>query len=98
MNTLEATARASGSWEMKTTEQGANILQVGSRVSVTSYGPFRSLRGTIRTIDTIPVDLQESFCFYLVALDGTYSKDPIWFDYSEVELVTSPLAALQTNG
>ncbi len=90
MNTHEAIARASGSWETSTAEQGMYILQEGSRVFVTSYGPFRGLRGTIRTIDTMPVDLQEPFCFYLVALDGTYSKDPIWFEYHEVDLVVSP--------
>ena len=72
-----------------------HILQLGSRVRVTSYGPFRELRGTIRTVDAIPADLQEPFCFYLVALDGTYSKDPIWFDYHEVEPMASSIATLQ---
>jgi hypothetical protein len=72
-----------------------HILQVGSRVRVTSYGPFRELRGTIRTVDAIPADLQEPFCFYLVALDGTYSKNPIWFDYREVEPMTSSIPTLQ---
>ncbi len=72
-----------------------HILQVGSRVRVTSYGPFRELRGTIRAVDTIPAHLQEPFCFYLVALDGTYSKDPIWFDYHEVEPMVSTIPTLQ---
>ncbi len=72
-----------------------HILQVGSRVRVTSYGPFRELRGTIRTIDTIPADLKEPFCFYLVALDGTNSKEPIWFDYREVEPMISSIPPLQ---
>jgi hypothetical protein len=72
-----------------------HILQVGSRVRVTSYGPFRELRGTIHAVDTIPADLKEPFCFYLVALDGTYSKEPIWFDYCEVEPTASSIPTLQ---
>jgi len=88
MNTHEAKAQSSGLWETGATKQEIHILQIGSRVRVTSYGPFRGLRGTIRTVDTIPTNLQEPFCFYLVALDGTYRKDPIWFEYCEVEQVT----------
>lgn len=98
MNTHAIPAWASSSWEPRTTEQEIHILQVGSRVRVSSYGPFRGLRGTIHTVDTIPADLEEPFCFYLVALDGTYNKDPIWFEYHEVELLASPFMALQTDG
>jgi hypothetical protein len=90
MNEREATAWASHLAEQSATEQGGNILQVGSRVRVTSYGPFRGLCGTIRNVDIIPADLQEPFCFYLVALEGTYIKEPIWFEYHEVEVVTRP--------
>ncbi len=88
MNTQEATAWTADSWEKQANEHRGNILQAGSRVHVTSYGPFRGLRGTIRNVDTIPADLQEPFCFYLVALEGAYSKEPIWFEYHEVEVVT----------
>ncbi len=98
MNTHEAAAWASNSWETRTIEQGISILQVGSRVRVTSYGPFRGLRGTIRTVDPMPGDFQEPFGFYLVALDGTSRKDPIWFACDEVEPVASSFVALQTNG
>jgi hypothetical protein len=67
------------------------VLPVGSRVRVISYSPFRGLIGTIRTVDTIPdLGADEAFCFYLVELEGTHSKDPIWFECDEVELV-SPL-------
>jgi hypothetical protein len=41
--------------------------------------------------NAIPADLKEPFCFYLVALDGTYSKEPIWFDYREVEPMASSI-------
>lgn len=66
------------------------LLRVGSRVRVTSYGPFRGLRGTIRTFDAIAADLEEPFCFYLVALEGAYVKEPVWFTCDEVELIAEP--------
>jgi hypothetical protein len=73
-----------------------NISPPGSPVQVTSYSPFRGLNGTIQTVDTISDDFEEPFCFYLVALEGSQIKEPIWFEYDEVELVTSPLVALET--
>ncbi len=66
---------------------GYSIFQVGSRVRVTSYSPFRGLRGTIQTVDTIAVDFDEPFCFYQIALEGAYIQEPIWFESDEVELV-----------
>ncbi len=57
--------------------------------------PFRGLNGTIQIADTISDDLEELFCFYLVALEGTQIKEPIWFEHEEVELLTSPLVALE---
>jgi hypothetical protein len=59
-------------------------IQVGERVQVISYGPFRGLRGTIQVVDMIdiPGDLH---CFYLVALEGAYTREPVWFEYDEVE-------------
>ncbi len=71
------------------------VLPVGSRVRVTSYGPFREQWGTIREVHTIATDLEEPFCYYLIALDGSWKKEPIWFDYSEVELITSSLVSLE---
>lgn len=62
------------------------IFSVGSRVRITSYSPFRGLKGTIRIVDTIP-QLDEPFCFYHVELDGAYIKEPIWFEHDEVEAV-----------
>jgi hypothetical protein len=66
-------------------------LPVGSRVRVISYGPFGGLKGTIRKVDTIPgLKADEDFCFYLVELDGTYIKEPIWFECDEIELLDCP--------
>jgi len=70
-----------------------NLFPVGSRVQVTSYGPFRGLRGTIRAVDPIAVDLEEPFCFYHIALEGAYIQEPIWFAYDEVELVAPDAVA-----
>jgi hypothetical protein len=72
-----------------------NIYPHGSLVQVTSYSPFRGLNGTIQIVDSISDDLEEPFCFYLVALEGTQIKEPIWFEHEEVELVTFPLVALE---
>ena len=77
-----------------------NILPVGSLVDVTSYSPFRGLRGTVQAVNTIADELEEPFCFYLVALEATYIQDPIWFEYTEVEVVesvASPSVDLQAN-
>jgi hypothetical protein len=65
---------------------------------VTSYSPFRGLRGTIQTVNTIVSDLEEPFCFYLIALEGTHIREPIWFEYGEVELVAPPSVALYERG
>ncbi len=65
------------------------IFPVGSRVRVTGYSPFRGLRGTILTVDTISAELEEPFCFYQIELEGAYIKEPIWFEFDEVELVTA---------
>ena len=74
-----------------------HVLPTGSRVRVTSYGPFREQWGTVCDVHTIAADLEEPFCYYLVALDSGQMKEPIWFEYSEVELITSSLFALQES-
>lgn len=55
------------------------------------------MRGTIRSVDTVSDDLEEPFCFYLVDLEGAQKEEPIWFECDNVELVTSPLAALEVH-
>jgi hypothetical protein len=87
---------------MTTTEteeepMSTEVFPVGSRIRVVSYSPFGGLRGTIRTVDAI-AHLGEPFCFYLVALEGAQIKEPIWFEYNEVELVTPLLVALHASG
>jgi hypothetical protein len=72
-----------------------NIYPPGSQVQVNSYSPFRGLRGTIQVVDTISDDLDEPFCFYLIALEGAHMKEPIWFEYDEVGLVTSRFISLE---
>jgi len=74
-----------------------NVLPVGSLVDVTSYGPFRGLKGTVQMVNTIADEEEELFCFYLVALEGTHIQEPIWFEHDEVEaaeVVAAPLVAL----
>ena len=71
-----------------------NVLPVGSLVDVTSYGPFRGLKGTVQTVNTIADEAEEPFCFYLVDLEATQVQEPIWFEHNEVEVaevVASPL-------
>ena len=67
---------------------GEHLFEVGSRVRVTNYSPFRGLRGTVQTVDTIP-HLAEAHCFYLVSLEGAQIKEPVWFEFEEVELLSS---------
>jgi hypothetical protein len=73
-------------------EQQDTVFAVDSQVCVTSYGPFRGLRGTIRTVDTIVSDREDEkpFCFYKIALEGAYIREPIWFESDEVEPVALP--------
>jgi hypothetical protein len=56
------------------------------------------MRGTIRRVDTISDEFEEPFCFYLVELEGVQIREPMWFEYDEVEVVTAPLAALEVHG
>ncbi len=72
-----------------------NFYPPGSLVQVTNYSPFRGFNGTIQTVDAISDDRDEPFCFYLVALEGTQVKEPLWFEYDEVEMVTTPLIGLE---
>ena len=49
---------------------------------------FHGRKGIIRKVNRIVDDREEPFCFYLVALQGTQLKKPMWFEYDEVELIT----------
>ena len=63
---------------------------VGNQVRVTSYGPFKGLKGTIQMVDTIIDDLEAVFGFYLVKLVGVPTREPIWLAYDEVEFIGVP--------
>ena len=62
-------------------------FQVGHRVRIISYGPFRGLIGTIRIVDPID-DLADPFCFYLIDLEGALTKEPVWFECEDVESIS----------
>ena len=68
-----------------------NILPVGSNIQVTSNSHFRGLIGTILMVDNIAADLEEPVCFYLISLEGANIKEPIWFDYDEVDFIAEML-------
>jgi hypothetical protein len=74
------------------------LFPEGSRIRVSSYGPFRGLRGTIRTVDSISADFDEPFCFYQIVLEGAHIQEPIWFQYDEVELVASASITSSISG
>jgi hypothetical protein len=72
------------------------LFEVGSRIRVTSYCPFRGLTGTVRTVDIISHYGQQPYgigpigpnCFYLIDLEGAFIKEPVWFENEEVESVS----------
>jgi hypothetical protein len=72
-----------------------DVISIGNQVRVTSYGPFRGLKGTIQAVDRIVDGLDDPFCFYLVALVGAAITEPVWFEYHEVEFIGLPAVALQ---
>lgn len=59
------------------------------RVRVTNYSPFRGLKGTVVRVNRIEDEGDDPFCFYLIALDSL--REPLWFEYDEVELIDAPL-------
>ena len=60
-----------------------DVLEIGSLVYVTSYGPCWGLKGIIRAVDVI-ADAQEPLYFYLVALHEGQVKEPLWFVHDHV--------------
>ena len=67
-----------------------SLFPSGKRVRVTSHGPFRGLKGTIRQVDSIVDDLEDPFCFYLIDLERANIAEAIWFEYHEVEFIGIP--------
>ncbi len=74
------------------------VHPIWNQVRVISYGPFRGLKGAILTVDWIADDLEDPFCFYLVALEGATIAEPVWFEYHEVEFVGLPTGAVKPQG
>ena len=72
-----------------------SIVPEGSRVRVTSYGPFRELQGTIKEVNSIGDEWEDPVCFYLIALERATILTPILFEYHEVELIGFPAATLK---
>lgn len=66
----------------------SSVFSVGSHVQIVSYGPFRGLRGTIRTAHCLPPH-EEPLCFYHIVLEGAYLQEPIWFSHEEIEPLSS---------
>ena len=64
-----------------------DIFPIGSRIRVANDSPLRGLKGTIIAINMIATPGEPTFCFYKIALDGTQLREPLWFEYQEVELV-----------
>jgi hypothetical protein len=66
------------------------VFPVAGRVRVTSYSPYRGLKGTIQTVEPIPhLEGEELSCFYHIELDAAHIEEPIWFEHEEVELISS---------
>ena len=63
------------------------VLPIGSRVCVANEGPYRGRKGTILAIHMIATPGKPTSCSYLVALDGAYLREPLWFESQEVALV-----------
>lgn len=53
------------------------------------YRQVRPLSGTQRNlcrVHTFSTDGDEPFCFYLIALEGVYMTEPLWFEDDEREV------------
>jgi hypothetical protein len=75
--------------ERSAMKQQDAVFAVGSRVYVTSDGPFWGRCGTIRTVRPIPVEFEDPWYFSLVKLEGTESDEPVWLEQDEVEAIPS---------
>ena len=64
-----------------------DVFPIGSRVYGANGSSFRGRKGTILGIHMIATPGEPTFCFHLVALDGTQLQEPLWFEYHEVALV-----------
>jgi hypothetical protein len=72
-----------------------NVFPIGSQVCVAHNSPFRGRKGTILAIQMIATPGKPTLCFYKVDLDGAPLGEPLWFDYDEIEPITSSLVSHQ---
>ena len=63
-------------------------LQVGNRVRITGYSPFRGLTGSIQSLDVID-ETEDPLCFCLVYLENAYTYSPLWFLNDDIESISS---------
>ncbi|GHO68090.1 hypothetical protein KSD_56030 [Ktedonobacter sp. SOSP1-85] len=67
-----------------------HFAKEGKRIRVTSYGPFRGLKGTIVRVNIIDGEEDDPFFgFYLIALDSL--REPMWFEHNEIEFIDALL-------
>ena len=67
----------------------SELLAIGDKVRIVSYGPFRGLKGMIRKVNTITHgdesnDSENDLLFYQIDLEGAYIKVPVWFEGDEI--------------
>lgn len=66
------------------------ILQVGNRVHVSGYSPFRGLTGTVQSVQSVEMKAEYDgpLYFYLVKLEGERGREALWFLDDEVESIS----------
>ena len=64
-----------------------DVFPIVSRVRVAHDSLFRGRKGIILAIHMIAAPGEPTLCFYLVALDGTHLRIPLWFEYYKIGLV-----------
>ncbi len=65
------------------------FFKEGDRVRINSAGPFKGLKGTVLKVDVIaPPQDGNPFLFYHIVVEGAHIRDPIWFQYDEVEPIS----------
>lgn len=60
---------------------------IGSRVCIVSYGPFRGLKGVIKSIYSVNIN-DNPMRFYLIDVEIVSLQEPVWFQDEEVEIIS----------
>lgn len=69
-----------------------DVLEIGSLVYVTSYGPYWGLKGTIRNVDVIS-HVDAPLYFYLINFQEGQMKEPVWFIHDDVAAVEGQIVS-----